>query len=128
METRTFTCISCPIGCRLTVEIEDGKIKEISGNKCARGVTYAENEIYNPKRTLTSTVRIIGGTLEQLPVRTREPIPKGKMKDAMLYLKDLKVEAPVALGDVVVSDFLETGIALIATRSVDKKDQLTKNS
>lgn len=121
METRTFTCISCPIGCRLTVEIEDGKIKSISGNKCQRGITYAENEIYDPKRTLTSTIKIEGGIIDQLPVRTKDPIPKGKMNAAMLYLKDLKVKAPVALGDVIEADFLGTGVALIATRTVKEK-------
>ena len=121
METRTFTCISCPIGCRLTVEIEDGKIKSISGSKCQRGITYAENEIYDPKRTLTSTIKIEGGIIDQLPVRTKDPIPKGKMNEAMLYLKDLKEKAPVALGDVIAADFLGTGVALIATRTVKEK-------
>lgn len=123
MSKKKFTCISCPIGCSLNVEIVDGKIKEITGNKCARGQTYAENEVYDPKRTLTSTVKILGGTIEQLPVRTLDPIPKGKLKEAMLFLKTFTAKAPVRVGDTIVDDFLQTGVPLIATRTVNTDSQ-----
>ncbi len=121
-ESKKITCITCPIGCQLTITKEEDKLVEISGNKCPRGTVYAKNEFYNPKRALTSTVKIIGGTIEQLPVKTKEPIPKEKVKEAMLILKDLTTQAPVKTGDVILDDLVKTGIPLIATRSVRKKE------
>lgn len=118
--TKKITCISCPIGCTLELLCKNKELIEISGNKCQRGLIYAQNEFYNPKRMFTSTIKLIDGSILQLPVRTKEPIPKGKIKDAMLVLKTLTAKAPIQTGTVLVPDFAETGVALIATRSVKK--------
>ncbi len=120
IKTKKITCISCPIGCSLELLSEKNELTKISGNKCQRGLIYAKNEFYNPKRMLTSTIKLAEGTIVQLPVRTKEPIPKGKIKEAMRVLKTLTVKAPVPIGTVLVPDLVETGVALIATRSVQK--------
>ncbi len=121
-KTKKITCISCPFGCTLELVCQNKELTKISGNKCQRGHIYAKNEFYNPKRMLTSTIKLIDGTIFQLPVRTKEPIPKGKIKEAMLALKTLSTKAPIQTGTVLVPDLVETGVALIATRSVKKSD------
>ncbi len=118
---KNLTCIVCPIGCALEVTVdESGKVSEISGNTCKRGYDYAMTEFTDPRRTLTSTVRIIGSLGDSfLPVRTASPIPKPKLFEAMAMLNSIEVTAPVKCGDVVCRDFVENGIDLIACKSVE---------
>lgn len=119
---KKFTCIVCPVGCELTATLsDDGKeVTSVEGNSCKRGVTYAVEELTAPKRTLTSTVRIAGAEDKLLPVRTDKPIPKGSLFDAMKIIKSVTVKAPVKIGDVLIADFIEPGINLIATKSSDE--------
>ena len=35
MEKKELTCIGCPMGCQITVELETGEIKSVTGNTCA---------------------------------------------------------------------------------------------
>ena len=82
--TRNLTCIVCPLGCDLTVELADGKVLSVSGNTCPRGKKYAETECIAPMRTVTSTVRCDDGSL--VSVKTDSPIPKEKMFVAEIIL------------------------------------------
>ncbi len=118
---KNLTCIVCPIGCRLEVQMDEtGKIAEIGGNTCKRGHDYAMTEFTDPRRTLTSTVKISGSRSDKfLPVRTNLPIPKPKMMEAMCVLNRLEAQAPVKIGDVICSDFIEKGIDLIACKDID---------
>lgn len=52
-----LTCIVCPKGCRLRVDDQNGY--KVTGNICARGEAYGRGEALDPKRTVTSTVRIL---------------------------------------------------------------------
>lgn len=119
--TAELTCVVCPAGCRMTAELdEDGKVVSVRGNTCPRGKTYAESEITNPVRTLTSTVKARKKTGEtvMLPVRTSEPIPKGALLEAMDRIREITVDAPVNMGDVLVRDFVAEGTCLIACKTV----------
>lgn len=118
MEKRTLTCISCPLGCQVTVEIENGDITSVTGNTCKRGDVYARKEVTNPTRIVTSTVAVTGGDGVRLPVKTRSDIPKGKIFDCVLALKDLTVKAPVEVGAVVLPDVAGTGVDIIATKTI----------
>lgn len=118
MESTTMTCINCPIGCFLTVSLEDGKVVGVTGNQCKRGVAYAEMESTNPTRMMCTTVRLRGGAVAQLPVKTRSPIPKAMTVACSRALADVELEAPVALGQVVMADICGTGVDVVATRSV----------
>lgn len=101
---RSMTCIVCPVGCRLEVTLGgDGKVASVAGNSCPRGVKYAVSEVTNPVRTVTSTVRLSGAAEAFLPVKTASPIPKGKMFEAMAFLRGLSVSAPVKRGDVIAA-------------------------
>ena len=118
METRELICIGCPMGCLLTVQMENGEVVSVTGNTCKRGDDYARKEVTNPTRIVTSSVKIEGGTLAAVSVKTRQDIPKEKIFDCVKALKDVTVKAPVHIGDVIVSNVADTGVDMIATKSV----------
>lgn len=119
VETKIMNCIMCPMGCEMTVTVEDGKVTDVKGNTCPRGVKYANDEITAPKRMLTSTVRIEGGLLPLLPVVSASVLPKESILDCAAYLRGVTVKAPVKTGDVVVKDILGLGVDIIASRDMD---------
>ena len=114
--TRKLTCIECPQGCVLSVNVENGKVAGITGSKCAKGEKYAVREIENPVRILTSTVLSEGLSLKMVPVRTDHPIPKGSILKAMKEIKKMRIDQPLCAGDVIVENFAGSGVNLIATR------------
>ena len=118
MNTVNLICIGCPLGCPLTVEMEGGEVKTVSGNTCPRGDAYARKEMTNPTRIVTSTVRVAGGRLAMVSVKTASDIPKGKIFDCVKALKDVEVKAPVKIGDVIVENVAGTGVNIIATKNV----------
>lgn len=118
MNTRELTCINCPVGCKITIEWDDATIKTVSGNKCPKGEAYARKEVTDPRRIVTSTVEIIGGEEVRLPVKTKQDIPKGKIFGCVRALKDIQVQAPIEMGDVILSDVAGTGIDVVATKCV----------
>ena len=101
---KELICIGCPMGCMLCAELdEQGSVLAVSGNTCPRGKTYAEAELTHPTRTLTSTVRF-SNRKAMLPVKTDRPISKQHLLAAMAQLRDLRVAAPVRIGDVVLAN------------------------
>ena len=50
VETRIMNCIMCPLGCEMTVTIEDGAVTSVTGNTCPRGPKYAHDEVVAPRR------------------------------------------------------------------------------
>lgn len=118
METRELICIGCPMGCPLTVEMNNGEVISVAGNTCKRGDVYARKELTNPTRIVTSSVIVENGSLAAVSVKTIEDIPKGKIFDCMKALKGVKVQAPVHIGDVIVANVAGTGVDIIATKNV----------
>ncbi len=115
---KTFTCVVCPIGCELTVDFDGTTVNSVTGNTCKRGDAYARNEIVSPSRTLTSTVRVKGGSMPLVPVKTDKPIPKAQLFEAMKKLNQMEIPAPVKCGDVIEKDFIENGTNLVACRDI----------
>ena len=114
-----MTCIQCPRGCSLIVEIlPDGKVGAVSGNGCDLGPTWARQEVEDPVRVLTTSVRVLRGTSDLVSVRTDGPIPFRFQAEALAVAKELRIEAPVALGRVVAENLAGTGINLVATRAI----------
>lgn len=115
------TCIVCPIGCHLEAELsESGEILSISGNTCRRGEAYMRDELTDPRRTLTSTVKLDGAKHDRyLPVKTDGGISKGRLFEAMAVLSQMTVTAPVKRGDVIAENFLGEGVALVAGKTVE---------
>lgn len=121
MTTKELTCVVCPAGCRITVKLENGKILSVDGNTCVRGKNYAESEVTNPVRTLTSTVTVITKDgKKMLPVRTDKPIPKSELFHAMELIHMTEVTAPICSGDILTENFIEKGTNLIACKSFEE--------
>ncbi|CCC57744.1 DUF1667 domain-containing protein [Caloramator australicus] len=117
---KNMTCINCPLGCQLKVEV-DGEIK-VSGNKCKRGEEYAKNEITNPLRIITTTVKVEGGDRPLLSVKTDKEIPKSKIFDIMKEINKVKINAPVEIGDIIIENVLGTGANIVATSKIQRAD------
>ena len=121
MTTKELTCVVCPAGCRITVVLnDDNTIASMEGYTCARGKTYAANEVTHPVRTLTSTVTVeTAEGKKMLPVRTDAGIPKESLFDAMKLVRACRAKAPVHAGDVLIPDFIEKGTNLIACKDFE---------
>lgn len=118
MEEKKLICINCPLGCALTVAMRGNEIESVEGNTCRRGEIYARKELTNPTRIVTSTVRVCKGCDHMVSVKTKEDVPKEKVLDCVKVLKEVTVEAPVRIGDVIVDDAAGTGVSIIATKDV----------
>ena len=113
-----YTCICCPLGCRIEVALdENGQVSEVSGYTCKRGADYAAQEAVAPERMVTA-VLCVSGCLEPVSVKTQRPVPKAAMKDVLAAVAALRLDAPVAAGDVLIEDVCGTGVAGVATKSV----------
>lgn len=117
METKNLPCIGCPMGCSLTVTI-DGENITVAGNTCPHGADYAKKEVTNPTRVVTSTVRVLGADIARVSVKTASDIPKNKIFDCMKEISAIEVNAPVAIGDVIIKDCAGTGVDVVATKNV----------
>lgn len=111
---KNLICIVCPKGCHLTID----QNMNVSGNSCKRGEIYAKNEVTHPTRMITSTVKVIGGSLERVSVATSAPIPKEEIFNVMKEINKAKVNAPVNIKDVIIENVLGLGVDIVATRNV----------
>ena len=118
MNIRELTCIGCPMGCQLRATLEDGVVTAVTGNTCPRGDAYARKECVHPERTVTGTVRVLGGPLPVVPVRTQGEVPKEKVLEVARALHHAAVPAPVQAGQVVLADVCGTGVAVVATKNI----------
>jgi len=115
---REFICIICPNSCRIKVEYEGTNIKKIKGDECPKGKDYVKNEITNPLRVFTGSVFVENGDFSLVSVKTSVPIPKKYLKKIGEITRQIKVEAPIEIGQIVASNLLGESIDLVATRKV----------
>lgn len=109
-----IVCINCPRGCELDVDrAADGSV-EVKGHGCPRGLAYGRAEFENPTRMVTGLVRV-AGVRKPLPVKTKVPVPKGRIGDVLFALSQTTVQLPVRIGDVIIPDVAGTGIDIVAT-------------
>ena len=120
MEQKNLTCIGCPLGCQITVELENGEVISVTGNTCKRGDDYARKEVTSPTRIVTSTVKVSGGNAPTVSVKTKSDIPKDRIFDCAKALKEVMVQAPIAIGDVVLENVAGIGVDIVATKAVEK--------
>lgn len=95
----------------------DEETMEVKGNSCKRGREYAEAEIKNPVRTLTTTVKVTNREDTVVSVKTKTPVAKDKIFDVIAEIKKLSVTAPVKIGDVLLNDIAGTDIVI--TKNID---------
>lgn len=118
----TYTCIRCPLGCAVQLTENQGKITKIDGSACKQGEKYAVEEFTNPLRVLTTTIKVEGADIERLPVCTAAPIPKKLIREGAKLLAGTVIKAPVKCGQVIFPDFFHTGVDLISSRNLDRKN------
>lgn len=121
MMLREMICVACPIGCGLSIELDDtGAVLAVTGNQCKRGEAYAVTECTAPTRTLTTTAKVKNGKAPMVPVRSANPLPKALLLDCMGIINAISVEAPVEIGDIILENILDTGVNIIATNSCSR--------
>lgn len=114
---RELTCIVCPKGCPLKVDLENGAVANVAGHTCPRGKQYAIDECTHPMRTITTTVRATDGSV--VPVKTATTVPKELMLDCMKEINNAVLSLPAHIGDVVIANILGTGADVIVTANAD---------
>ena len=122
-----ITCIICPNGCQITVIERPGGLLEIVGSTCKRGLEYAGQEYREPKRMLITTMRIDGGALPVIPVRSNKELPKERIFEAVEHVSHIALRAPIKMGTVVVPNLLNLGVDVIASRDI-KRAPYTEDS
>lgn len=116
-----LTCIRCPMGCRITAQVENGAVVSVTGNTCRRGREYAMTEAVAPVRTVTSTVRARGGVRPVVAVKTVPEVPKDRVFDVMAAIRGVTAVAPVHIGDVLLRGVAGTDSDLVVTADLDKR-------
>ena len=117
---KVIRCIVCPTSCAIQA-VDDGKGNvNFEGYTCKRGLEYAEQEYYEPKRILTTTMRVENGFLPLIPVRTDTPILKDKLKDVLKEIAKIKVQPPIKMGDILIENVLGMDANIIASRNLNK--------
>ena len=119
MKRKELICIGCPIGCPIVVEMEDGKVLSVTGNTCPRGESYARKEVTNPTRIVTTTVRVDGGKVPMINVKTERDIPKDKIFECIAALRGVTMKAPVHIGDIILENVADTGVNIVAAGNVE---------
>lgn len=115
-DDKTLICLVCPKGCQLKVT---GDLK-VTGHGCLRGIAFAHEELTNPLRYLTTTVKVLSPNLSRLPVITSNKIPKKDLYRLSLYLVKHTVTPPINLGEVIIDEPLGIPVKIIATRTILK--------
>jgi CxxC motif-containing protein len=119
-EKKHFVCVVCPVGCEIDVVHDGSKIISMEGNKCEKSEEFVSQELIEPMRILSTTVRIRGSRWPVTPVRTDKAVPKRLFPRIMKQLRRIKLQAPVNMLDVVINDVLHTGANVIATRTMPR--------
>jgi len=115
---KNIICTLCPKGCHLSVDLEN---KIVEGNGCIRGKDYGISELTAPMRTLTSTVKIEGAIYRRCPVKSSRDVPRELVPEIMKLLDGVNLTAPVALGDKILKNVLDTGADIVVTKSMVKE-------
>ena len=120
---KNMTCIICPMGCNLeiTYDQDTNKVIKVTDNNCPRGPKYAEKELQNPTRTLTSTIKVENGTLPVVPIKSAGELPRDSLLQYMEVIRRATAIAPIHIGDILIQDILGSGINIIATAEVEKE-------
>lgn len=121
---KDFTCIVCPRGCTITAKFTDDVppvFISATGYSCPRGLKWIKQEIEAPTRTFATSIAVSHGEFENASVRTAKPVPLEKIFDVMEAIKKVRVEAPVKIGDVVLTSPAGVDTEIIITRNVNRK-------
>ena len=119
---RNITCIVCPIGCKILIKTDGTQFEIVEGNKCKRGIEYARSEALDPRRMLTTSVLVNDGEWPLVSVKSSKPIPKEKLFSVLKEIGRTTVKAPVKSGQTIIKNAANTGIDIVATKTVLTKE------
>lgn len=119
MNSIDLVCLACECSCNLTISIDNSKIISITGNKCKNGISYANKECIIPSRVITTIITVTNGSSRTVPVKSEVDVPKSLIFNILKELKDLTVDAPINTGDIIKENICNTGVNIIATKSVE---------
>jgi CxxC motif-containing protein len=115
---KEVTCIICPIGCKLVVNTTGTLLDVLTGNKCKKGIEYVRNEVFDPRRMLTSSILIDGGEWPLVSVKSTAPVPKDKIFTVLEELHKITIKAPIKSKQIILKNVANTGIDIITTKTV----------
>jgi CxxC motif-containing protein len=118
--TEKMICITCPMGCSVEVTREGQTLLSVDGNTCKRGEEYVRRELTDPRRMVATTVKVKDGIHPLVPVYTASAFPKPRIFDLLAKLREVELEAPVEMGQVVLPNALDTGIDILASREMPR--------
>ena len=119
---RNITCIVCPIGCKILIKTDGTQFEIVEGNKCKRGIEYARSEALDPRRMLTTSVLVNDGEWPLVSVKSSKPVPKEKLFSVLKEVGGIAVKAPVKSGQTIIKNAANTGIDIVATKTVMTKE------
>ncbi|MFW6120432.1 MAG: DUF1667 domain-containing protein [Petrotogales bacterium] len=119
-DKQEITCVICPLGCKILVTTDGNRVHATTGNKCKKGIEYAMHEAFDPRRMLTTSVLVEEGEWPLVSVKSSQPIPKEKIFDVLKKIKKTRVTAPVNPGQSIITNVANTGIDIVATKTVKK--------
>ena len=114
---KEMICISCPLGCRLTVAEQESEVT-VEGNACSRGETYGREEMLAPKRVVTATVGVKGFLIKRVPVKTDAPLGKEYIVGLLRELYGMEITEPVKRGECIIKNYQGTEVNVVTSRSV----------
>ena len=118
MKRKVLTCVVCPNGCELEICLDNNKKINVEGSTCKRGYKWAVQELIDPRRTITSSVIVDNGDYPLVSVKTSNSISLADISQVMDAIKALHVQAPVILGEILITNVAKTGTSIIATRNI----------
>jgi len=118
---KVIRCIVCPTGCAIQAIGDSKGNVTFQGYTCKRGLEYAEQEYFEPKRILTTTMRVENGVLPLIPVRTNNPIPKDKLENVLKEIAKKMIKPPIKMGDILIENVLGLDANIIASRDLIEK-------
>ena len=113
---KQIVCIICPNSCHLQI---DEKTYQVTGQLCSRGIAYAKQELIDPKRTLTSSVKTIYKSHPLVSVRTDGEISKTVFPEVLAALRKIVIDKPLPRGSVIIDNVADSGINIITTTTLD---------
>jgi CxxC motif-containing protein len=121
---KKFICIRCPKGCEILTTLDGYAIKSIKGNVCKLGSDYVQQEIEDPRRIITTTVKVKNGIHPLVPVWTTDGIPKAKIFELMSILRSIELDAPVEPDTLILKNVFDTGVDIVTSAGVQKEKNL----
>jgi CxxC motif-containing protein len=118
MDEKKITCIVCPIGCKISIKTDGTQFEVKDGNKCNKGIEYARNETLDPRRILTTLILVKGGEWPLVSVKSTQSIPKDRLFPILKEIKQIIIDAPVISGQIIIKNVLNTGIDIVATKTI----------